>query len=208
MATVPFEYGCNVAYAFAVDPNEHPRVGWVTALDGFGLPPGALKADLTLTKPTTGGTVPAVGVLERFFWGGDVGDPLILDFYVSQENATQIKTLQQMALKTDSVSTLGWWIADYDPETKLWFEQSFPMSPTTVSGTIQGKDNPALDVDLAGAPMKDGADVMVYKVTIGVVPAANQQFALHFANSAQAPLVKAWGLQVGTLAATDIPPAT
>jgi hypothetical protein len=207
MAAVPFEYECNVAGAFVMDPNEHP-VGWVTALDGFGLTAGGLKADQTVTQPVTGGTITVVGVLEKFSWAGGAGDPLKLDFYVSQENAIQVKTLQQTALKNTIVSKLGWWIADYDPETKAWYEKSFPVSPTTISGTIQGAANPTLNVDMAGAPVKDGIGVMVYQVTIEVVPAANQQYALHFANSASNSVVKAWGLQVGTLAAADIPPVT
>jgi hypothetical protein len=106
------------------------------------------------------------------------------------------------------VSKLGWWIADYDQETKAWYEKSFPMSPSTISGTIQGEVHPTLSVELTGAPVKPGIDVIGYKVTIEVVPTANQQYALHFANSASTPLVKAWGLQVGTLAAAVIPPAT
>jgi hypothetical protein len=206
MASVPFEYGCNVAGAFVMAPNEHP-VGWVTALDGFGLSAGGVKADLTVTQPVTRGRITVVGVLENFSWAGGAGDPLKLDFYVSQENATQIKALQQTALKNTRVSKLGWWIADYDQETKAWYEKSYPMSPSTISGTIQGNENPSLDVDLTGAPVKDGIDVMVYKVAIEVAPAANQQYALHFADSAAKPIVKAWGLQVGTLAATKIPPA-
>jgi hypothetical protein len=73
MAAVPFEYGCNVAGAFVTDPNG-PPVGWVTVLDGFGLAAGSVKADLTVTQPLTGGTTSVVGVLEKFAWGGGVGD--------------------------------------------------------------------------------------------------------------------------------------
>jgi hypothetical protein len=207
MANVPFEYGCNVAGAFVTEPNQHP-VGWVTTLDGLGLAPGGLKADLTVIQPITGDAITVVGVVENFSWGGGVGDVLHIEFYASQENATQIKPLQQMALRNPIVNNLAWWIADWDPETKAWYEKSYPMSPSTISGTIQGEDNPTLDVDLTGAPVKDGIDVMVYKIAINVAPATNQQYTLHFANSASKTLAKPWGLQVGTLAATDIPPAT
>jgi hypothetical protein len=72
MASVPFEYECNVAGAFAIDPNEHP-VGWVTALDGFGLTTAGLKADLAVAQPATGGAITVVGVLENFSWPGGVG---------------------------------------------------------------------------------------------------------------------------------------
>jgi hypothetical protein len=207
MAAVPFEYGCNVAGAFVTDPNERP-VGWMAALEPIGLPAGGLKADLTVAQPVTGGTTTAVGVLEKFSWAGGVADPLKLVFHVSKENAIQIKSLQPTTLKSITVSKLAWWIGDYDQVTKAWYEKSFPMSSSTISVTIQGEDNLPLNVDLTGAPVKDGTEVMLYKVTMEVVPAANQQYALHFANSASSPIVKAWGLQVGTFAATDISPAT
>ena len=46
MATVPVVFECSVSSAFLMDPNEHQRIGWVTKLDGFGLPVGGLRADL------------------------------------------------------------------------------------------------------------------------------------------------------------------
>ena len=58
---------------------------------------------------------------------------------MSQENAIQIKSLQPTTLKSTMVSKLAWWIGDYDQETKAWYEKSFPMSPSTISGTIQGE---------------------------------------------------------------------
>jgi hypothetical protein len=204
MATVPFNLECNVASGFVMDPNAHPRVGYVTALDGLGLPAGGLKADLTVTRPVTGDTMKVVGVLEKFSWAGGAGDLIQVDFCASQENAAQLKALQQMTLKTAVVKQLSWWIADYDQETKAWFEQAYPLSPP--SGIIAGKDNPALEVDLSPVQVKDGIDVGVYKITIKVVPAANKAYDLHFANSAKMPIVKSWGLVVGTLAAAEVPP--
>jgi hypothetical protein len=87
MATVPFEFDCNKSAGFVMDPNEHARVGWVTALDGFGLPAGGLAKDLQVSNPmtVTGGKpeiMSVIGVLEKFTWAGGVGDPLKLDFYV------------------------------------------------------------------------------------------------------------------------------
>jgi hypothetical protein len=69
-----------------MDPNTHARVGWVTALDGFGLPSGGLAKDLQVSNPMTAtGAKPQVmsviGVLGKFTWAGGVGDPLKLDFY-------------------------------------------------------------------------------------------------------------------------------
>jgi hypothetical protein len=202
MTTVPFSFECNVASGFVMDPNAHPRVGYVTSFDGLGLPAGGLKADLTVTRPVAGDTVTVAGVLAKFSWAGGVGDVIQLDFYVSLENAAQLKALQQTTLKTAAVKQFGWWIADYDQETRTWFEQAYPQSPP--AGIIVGKNNPALNVGLNPVKVKDGIDVSVYEVNIQVTPPANQQYALHFADSPTQKVVKSWGLVVGT-AATGVP---
>src|SRR5689334_21959507 len=113
MGNVAFEYDCNKVAAFVMNPTEQPRIGYVVALDGFGLV-GPLAKDLQVSIPfNTGKIAPAykgltfvtpqkpplkvvkvVGVIERFAWEGGVGDPIKIDFYVSQENATQVKALQ------------------------------------------------------------------------------------------------------------------
>jgi len=222
-ASVPYTFACDKDAGFVMDPNVHKKVGYVTSLNGFALS-AALKPDLTVhvpgiskstltytplavTWPTPVKPLPTasvVGVIEKFNWNGGVGDALQIDFYVSQQNATLIKALQQSVLTNTKVTALGWWIADYDQETKQWYEQSFPKAPTTITGVISGKDNPELSVNLSPVPVKDGIEVNVYKVTIHVVPAANQAYTLHFANSATKPVVKSWGLQVGTLATPQV----
>jgi hypothetical protein len=82
----------------------------------------------------------------------------------------------------------------------VWYERAYPLEPHTITGIIKGKDNLEFNVDLTGASVKDGIDVMVYKVSMSVAPAANQQCSLHFANTSTMPVVKAWGLVVGQLA--------
>jgi hypothetical protein len=98
---------------------------------------------------------------------------------------------------------LGWWIVDYDPESKQWFEESFPASGAAITGLIAGQGYPELNVDLTPVPVTDGIEVDVYKVSISVVPAANQQYSLEFASSAGKPIVKSWGLVTGTLLAAS-----
>ena len=60
------------------------------------------------------------------------------------------------------------------------------------------------DLDLTGQPAKDGIDVMVYKVSIQIAPAANQAYQLLFANAAGKPMTKSWGLTVGTVAPSAV----
>jgi hypothetical protein len=196
MAAVPVDLECSVSSGFVMDPNEHQRIGWVTKLDGFGLPSGGLKADLQVSDPLAAGNgkpmvVPVAGVLEKFSWAGGTADPLHFDFYVSQENAAQIKALQT-ALKNTAVKVMDFIVIDYGQEAKAWFTELIPAQP--LSGTIAGKGNPQLNVDLAGTPVKDGIDVMVYKVSIAVSPQAHQAYSLKLSNNSTRTAVKSWGL--------------
>jgi len=223
MASIAFEYACDKSSAFVMDPNEHKRYGYVTDFNGVGLA-DAFPRDLIVSVPFNGVAEPknlpgyvaatkdvptptckVVGVIERFSWAGGVGDAIEIDFFASQENTVQIKTLQQSVLKTTTINKLSWWIADYDQEQKLWFEQAYVLSPSTyITGIITGKENPNLDAILDPVVVKDGIDVFVYSIKIKVAPAANQAYQLQFQNSAFKPLVKQWGLQVGTLAAAAV----
>jgi hypothetical protein len=195
MATVPFDYDCDMSYAFVPDPNKQERVGYVTAFAGLAQ---ALKADLTVTNPLTRATTPVVGVIAQFEWAGAVGDPLKIDMYVSQENAAQLKVLQQQALKTTKVTALNFSIINYDQETKQWFTQAAPQNPP-LSGIVPGGQNPELNVDLTPVPVKEGIEVNVYQVSVQIAPGANQAYTLTFANSSTKPVVKAWGLVTGSL---------
>jgi hypothetical protein len=182
-------------------------VGYVTDLTGLGLT-AALTKDLTVNlpfKPTypqlgakqgvNGGpsTANVVGVIENLTWTGGVGDPIALQFYVSQENATRLKALAQSGLKTTSIQSIGWWIGDYDQEAKTWFEQSKPASSPTIQAMIQSN---SLNVDMTPVPVKAGIDVTVCKVSIKIMPPANQVSTLSFANSSTKPVMKAWGATV------------
>jgi hypothetical protein len=140
-------------------------------------------------------TVPVVGVLAKFSWNGGAGDPLQLDFYVSQENAMQIKAAQQTAHVNTAVTVLDFIVIDYDPQAKAWFTELIPAQP--LSGTIAGKGNPQLNVDLTGTPVKDGIDVLVYKVSIAVSPQAHQVYSLKLSNSSTRTVVKSWGVASG-----------
>jgi hypothetical protein len=200
MAAVAVGLECSVSSGFVMDPNEHQRIGWVTKLDGFGLPTGGLKADLQVSDPMAAGNgkpmvVPVVGVLEKFSWAGGTADPLRLDFYVSQENAAQIKALQQTALKNTVVKVMDFIVIDYDLEAKAWFTELIPAQP--LSGAIAGQGNPQLNVDLTPVPVKDGIDVYVYKVTIAVSPQAHQVYTLKLSNSSTKTAVKSWGVVSG-----------
>jgi hypothetical protein len=185
------------------------RFGYLTALDGFGLPAGGLHADLTVLvppgsavpptgNPPAGDTLSVVGVMENFAWAGGIEDPLNFDFYVSQQNATQVKTLQQLALKTTAVQALNFWIADFDPETNQWYSAAYPQH--SLSGILVNKDNPELNVDLTPVPAGDGIGINVYKITMAIAPGGKQQYSLTMANSSTQQTTKPWGIVIGSIA--------
>jgi len=210
MATIPFSYECVREAGFLPNPNQHNRVGYVTALNGFGIRT-AFTPDLAVHSPIPnpahikinpiGGKLNVVGVIEKFEWNGGVGDFISLDFWVSQQTATQLKAAQQQALRSTAVNQLGWWIADYDQETKAWYEQAYPgTSSGLIAGIVGPKDNPELNIDLSPVPAKDGIDVLVYKISIQVAPGASQSAQLRFSPTAGNSVFKQWGLVVGALA--------
>jgi hypothetical protein len=113
---------------------------------------------------------------------------------MSQENASQLK--KTTALKTDVITELGFWIGDYDQETKVWFEQAYPLSPPKLGGRMKPS---GLSVDMTPTPAKAGTNLNVFKVAMEIVPAANQTSTMQFASSSKAKAQKSWGLVVGTL---------
>lgn len=234
MASIPFNYECDKSSGFIMDPNEHKTIGYVTTFKaanvtlaqdlhvslqynggtgGTSTPPSYSDLKATPVSVHAGGgsgSLPmkasVVGVIEKFEWAGGVGSEINLEFWVSQENATQYKTIQQSVMQTTNVNMLGFWICTYDQETKQWYETAYPLGGDSpgpyLSGIVGPRDSPKLDIDLNPSPAKDGIDVYVYKVTIGVSPAANQAYQMTFANSPTKRVAKAWGLKVGNLAAT------
>jgi hypothetical protein len=202
-ASIAFVFTCDMQSGFLMQPNVHKQIGYVTAFQAFGAP--ALSGDLALSVPFTPlhelltmtrapGLPPVtnvVGVIENFSWSGGLADPLKITFFVSKENAILLNALQQTSFKTDAVSSLGWWIGNYDPEAKVWFEAAYPASSPTVSGTFPNSS--ALSVSLTPVPVADGIDVNVYAVSIQVFPTPHSIFSLLFANSSRSAVIKSWG---------------
>lgn len=224
MASIAYEYACNKEHALLPDPNQHTMVGWVLALQGFSLTaPIKFKNDITCWVPYNSpqlqyagatslgglsgqtdkvmGKMKVVGVIEQFTWPGGVGDAISVDFWVSQQNAAQLKTAQQATLTSTRVQSFAWWIIDHDPEAKKWYEKSFPISTPTITGHVVPKDNPDLDVNLIGESFKDGIEAYGYKIHMQLGPAADAMHQLQFANSSTLSAVKNFGLIIGDLSA-------
>ena len=188
------EFTCNVAAGFAMPSAQHPQVGWVTALNGFGLASGTVKNDLTVTNPLTGSHTPVVGVLSQFSWAGGSADPLQLQFFVSQENALQLRAAMQ-GPAARAVSALNFNVVSYYPETGAWYTALAPQQQ--LSGIIVPAANPVLNV--AANPVSVSG-LSVYEVSAQIGPSGNGVYDLRLEASPTTPSVKAWGVLVSPTA--------
>lgn len=218
-----YNYPCDWKSGFIMNPTKKQRVGYLVSFDGIGLT-SPLAQDVSVFTPynvdgaATNYTaltiaddkVSVVGIIESFSWDGGVGDPICISAYLSAENALLIKGLMKMTLKTTSVKKLGWWIANFDEETKAWFDESHPMTPAEITGQLNAQGKTDVRLAIADEPTKvaSNIDVNVYNMYFEVVPAANQTCDLHFATASGKNFIKRWGLKVGTLAAAALPAST
>jgi hypothetical protein len=206
-----------------MDPLKKQRVGYLVSLNGIGLS-AALAQDVIVYTPynvegaatnydklaIAEDKVTVVGVLDNFSWGGGVGDPICISAYISAENAMLIKGMLKMTLKTTSISQLGWWIANFDVETKAWYDEAHPQAPTEITGQLNAPGGKDIRLMVADTPTKIAAniDVSVYNIYFEVVPAANQTCDFHFATASGKNFIKRWGLKVGTQAEAALAPTT
>jgi hypothetical protein len=207
---------------FVMDPQKKQRFGYLTAFNGIGLA-AALASDLTVFTPYNSASAPAytgvkpangqvsvVGVIENISWQGGVGDAISVSAYISSENANLIKALKSMTLKTTSVTSIGFWVSNFDEEVKAWFEEFYPKAPALFTGQINAVSKTDVRLHVADEPVKvaPNIEVNVYNVYMELVPAANQTATFSVATSPTKVVVKNWGLVVGTLAKAAVAPTS
>lgn len=197
-----------------MDPVKKERVGYLTDFNGIGLT-APLKKDITVYCPYAGASTPAypalgsledgkvtvTAILENVSWLGGVGDPFTFSCYMSSENANLLRTLKQMTLKTTGISAVGWWVANYDPETKVWFEEHYPKAPAKIAAQLNAVGKNDIRLFIADEPVKvaPNIEVNVYNVYFEIVPAANQTAAILAAAGPGKNVVLPWGLRVGAV---------
>lgn len=218
-----YNFPCDWKSGFVMNPTKKQRVGYLVCFDGIGLD-GPLEQDIEVFTPynvdgsDTGYTelsitddkVKVVGVIENLSWEGGVGDPICISAYMSAANANSIKGKLKMTLKTTGVKSLGWWICNFDEETKAWFSESQPQAPTKITGQLNAPGKTDIRLSIADDPTKiaPNIDVNVYNVYFEVVPAANQTCDFQFATSKSMNFIKRWGLVVGSQASAALPATT
>jgi hypothetical protein len=213
-----------------MDPTCKQQVGYLLSFNGVGLS-AALATNITVYSPYNNATAPAyggikitapsgtsapsptldcVGIMENFSWTGAVADPICMSFYLAAENANLLKAQQSLSLPTTSISTLSWWIVDYDEETKQWFEVCYPLSVKTLSCQLNahGAKDVRLHVADQSTKIAPTIDVNVYQTYMEIVPAAQQMASIFVATSPKTKVAKAWGLVVGTIAKAALAPSS
>lgn len=210
---------CDWQSGFVMDPTKKQRVGYLVHFQGLNMGE-FLKQDIDVFTPYSNseaqygeitidkdhGKVTVVGVIESFSWGGGVGDPICISAYISAENAQIIQAKRKGTLDTTLVSKLAWWIANFDTENKVWFEEAYPKDPATLAAQLNAPGGTDVRLHVADVPTRVAPtiDVNVYNMYLEVVPAANSTYALHFASSSKTNFVRNWGLKIGTNAAAAV----
>jgi hypothetical protein len=202
-----YNFICSWKNAFMTNP-PHQCIGYLTDFNGLGLS-AALAKDLTVYCPYNNATTlayPPIGVpvnntvnvtavLESFSWNGGTSDPLIFNCYMSQQNASQLRLIQQTTLKTRSISALGWWITNFDTVSQVWFEQVYPKSPAKPSAQINVQGS-SVSLTVASQATQPVPNVNMYNVSFQIVPAVNQTADILLATSFTTRAIKPWGLVV------------
>jgi len=206
-----YSFACNWQAGVIMDPANKHRVGYLTEFDGIGLP-APLAKDLDVKCLYNNATAPAyqglnfslpvnqapiagsvVAALQNVSWGGGVGDAFSFSCYMSEQNALQLKTLQNQTLRTMSIHTIGWWVTNFDPEPKVWFEELYPKSPAYPNAKLNGVgNNVRLNVSLLPVRVSPNADLYLYSVSFEVAPTAYIPAVIHLASSSSQQVVRPW----------------
>lgn len=218
---------CDWKSGFVMNPTKKQRCGYLVGFNGLGLneepskdndaykirvftpfnAPSSEYASVTVDDVDGQKMLNCLGVIESFHFEGGVGDPICISAYVSSEFANQLKAKQKASLATTTISKLGWWIVNYDVDSKSWFEEAFPKGATDspgdfVKGQLNASGGTDVRLSIAEAPtmIAPNMDVQVFNIYFEVVPASDATYALSFRQGATKAFVKGWGLQVGSIA--------
>jgi hypothetical protein len=183
--------GFNIQQGVSYTPGSTQPVGHLLSANICGT---ALAADLTVTNPQTGSSIPAAGVLEEIYWGEGVGDPISITAFVSAHNQSALRQLLLPPGFPTTAVTVTFGTHEYDPEVRAWYAAFAPVQPP-LSGLIQGKENPQLIVDSTATVW---GSAQLYKMSLAMVPPANKAQTLRLATSTTTQVLKPWGMIVAT----------
>jgi hypothetical protein len=197
MAGMNFE--CDTKQALNRAATSRARVGYLMAFSGLG---GLnLKADMTLLSPfnAKGGTVlkgdkvTCVGIIEKFAFAGEKEDPMRIVAYLTTANAAALRGKMASGVKNTKVK-FSYAIADFDLDTKKWFEAACVDGDAKAAGAIDTM-NGVLQISLDGEPKRlDPAfDLVFYRLSFQAAPEPKASAKLRFATGATQKVIKSWG---------------
>ena len=208
-----FSSACNWKAGF-VPETVKQAVGYITDFSGLGLS-APLAKDLSVYTPYNkvpayspltiqAGRATVVALLDKVAWGGGAGDLISFSCYMSAENASLLKMLKQVTLKTMSIGKLGFWVGQYDAAAAAWFEAFYPKAPLKPAGKLNAVSN-SISLNIGDQPVQaaPNVDVNVYHVYFEVLPAAGQAATLDVAPSSSKNVVLPWGTATATTSTTS-----
>ena len=229
-----FSFNCNWREGFVPDPTRQSKYGYLMAFNACGIhaseekhwvqtwcnfpksdsylhPKVASGFDGDLGKLQTGddgiSNIYTVGVIESLSWAGSTADPICVSAYITSELAMEIKAAQKTSFNHTRVDQLSWWLFDYDPEKKDWFENAYPNGDVEkkVSGEIRGQVNKngndvVFNIASDGVKIHPNLESMVYNIYFETVPGTDELYTLGFNLGKEKKYIKPWGVQIGKTA--------
>lgn len=198
-ASNTLDFICNWQLALNLSTRQRACMGYLLSFSGCG---GLkLNPDIEVFSPidsrtrtvVKSDTIKCVGIVRGFHFEGGEEDPISLSTYVSKGSAAEIRAKLARPL-TNTAVKLSWYVVDFDPEAKLWYEAAFIRSPKEVSTSINSTGGDLqMFVDNQATQVSDTLDIGVYAFDLQVVPATGKQATLEFATGPRRRLVKNWG---------------
>ena len=194
------DFACDWRLALNLSPSRQGCVGYLLSFSGLG---GLrLAKDIEVWNPVSdrgaqtvvsGDKVKCVGLLDSFQFEGGQTDPIRLRTYVSKGSAADLRAKLARPLANTAVK-VGWYIVDFDPEMKSWFEAAFVKKGKEASANVDSTGGELqLFVDNHPTQVNASLDIGVYSVVLQVVPADKKKAVLEFATGPRRRLVKSWG---------------
>lgn len=194
------DFSCDWRFALNITSRQHGCVGYLLSLSGLG---GLnLSADIEAWNPISDRNVRTVvskdqvkciGLIESFRYEGGETDPIRIRSFVSKGSAADIRAKLARPL-TKTGLKLSWYIVDFDPESKSWFEAAFIKRGKEAQANVDSTGGELqIFVDNDATAVSDTLDIGVYAFEVQVVPADGKKAVLEFATGPRRRLVKAWG---------------
>ena len=181
-------YNCSLRQAFNFEKDAQYLVGHVVSIT---IGTTALKADTTLTLPTTYKTAAVVGVIRDWNWRGGYADPIEIAFNVSNENQKTIAVMTHTNL-SNTVVVIEFNIYAFDQDAKVYYLCANVTK--ALNGLIlKSGGELSLQVDSHNDPTV--ASPLNFPVYIGIMPHETAQ-TINFAVSNSDKFVKTWGVAV------------